>query len=406
MPIYLGDQNISDVFKGEPVCSVYVGDVLMFGNGCKQPSAPGVITTLSASDNEFESVIIDFSEASGYPDPVYDLYEDTILIQSDITPPYVHAVIPGTRDYYVTATNSEGTTQSNTDAGTSMEPSAPGEITDLEATDDEYNQITVTWTNSIGHPHPIHDIYQDDILIESGVSSPYVISILPGTYTYYVEANNGYGTVISNSDDGTSSSGIAPGEITDFNATDGEGHVDVSFSNATGEPAPTYDLYQDDSMVESGITSPHSHSVGNGTRDYYVKAINPSGEADSNENSAMSGDSPGSFTMSMTSPSCAWWEVTWNSAGGYPTPDYYWYTTAYPNDGVDLNEGDSPHVHGCMQGFSGTCIMEASNQFGTSESNHLSVYCYPCAEAEAREKISYLVASGKLDIMSKNKKDT
>ncbi len=460
----------------------------MFGKGCKHPTAPGIITTLSASDDLISKVVIDFSKVSGYPEPAYNLYEDDVLVEQGITPPHEHAVASGTRDYYVKAVNDEGETDSNADEGTSIQFVVPSEITDLEATDDVFREITVEWTDSTGVPKVIQDIYQDNILIRSRASSPYVIDIAPGTYTYRVEASNEYGTAVSNNDNGTATEGTLPGEITDFTADDGEGHITIDFSLATGEPVPTYDLYEDGTMVESGvypgyvrnvgdgnrdymvkainyvgeidsnensaisgdspgtinnlvasdgegyvdisfstvdgypeptydlyendnhvasdISSGYNRNVGNGTRDYMVKAINQFGTTNSNENAAMSGESPGSFSMSMTSPMCAWWEVNWNYASGYPTPDYYWYTTAYPNDGVDLNEGDSPHVHGCMQGFSGTCIMEASNQFGTSESNHLSVYCYPCAEAEAREKISYLVASGKLDIMSKNKKDT
>jgi hypothetical protein len=119
--------------------------------------------------------------------------------------PYVDVVEAGTYDYYIEATNSEGTIQSNTDEGTSESGTLPpSPIDDLVASDDEIGQVTITWTHSVGSPVPTHTLYRDGSILTASASSPYTDTVAAGTYEYYVEAKNSEGTEISNTDEGTS----------------------------------------------------------------------------------------------------------------------------------------------------------------------------------------------------------
>ncbi len=73
-----------------------------------------------------------------------------------------------------------------------------------------------------------------------------------------------------------------PTYITDFAATDTQtGQITFTWTNATGTPTPTYDLWNSAGLVQIGVTSGYILSV-NGTDDYFVKAINTVGIKDSN----------------------------------------------------------------------------------------------------------------------------
>ncbi len=80
----------------------------------------------------------------------------------------------------------------------------------------------------------------------------------------------------------------APSIIVDFKGTETQvGQITFSWTNATGTPTPTYDLYDSTGLVQtnvgtpSGITSTYVLSI-TGAENYYVKAINSEGSADSN----------------------------------------------------------------------------------------------------------------------------
>ena len=82
---------------------------------------------------------------------------------------------------------------------------------------------------------------------------------------------------------GSGAGSIKPSLITDFNATDNlVGKVTVTWTNATGIPEPTYDLYEDGVKVATGISSGYQRTVGAGTRTYFVRAVNVAGFVDSN----------------------------------------------------------------------------------------------------------------------------
>lgn len=82
--------------------------------------------------------------------------------------------------------------------------------------------------------------------------------------------------------------GVAPGTITDFNASDNidlEIHINFSLlSSAEGSPTIYYDLYSQNGLEIQNVTPGYVWSI-SGTFDLYVKAHNYAGETDSNHNS-------------------------------------------------------------------------------------------------------------------------
>ncbi len=83
-------------------------------------------------------------------------------------------------------------------------PTPPAPITSFDATDNQPNKITCTWTNSTGLPTPTQELFRNGVSVASNVTSPYVYSITgPDTADYHVVATNTEGVEIGNVDSGT-----------------------------------------------------------------------------------------------------------------------------------------------------------------------------------------------------------
>lgn len=175
----------------------------------------------------------------------------------------------------------------------------PSEITDFAASEAQIGTVTVTWTDSVYGTLPItYDVYENNVLVGSDVTSGWVRNVSGGARTYFVRATNTLGSIDSNTDIGTSYS--APSAPSNFSASDWTiGAVVATFTPSSGYPTPTYDLYQDGVRVGIGISTYHYHTVSAGTRSYYVKAINSVGSANSYSNNGRSLISP--ITYSFTS---------------------------------------------------------------------------------------------------------
>ena len=119
-------------------------------------------------------------------------------------------------------------------------------------------------------------MYEDGVKIATDVTSPYIVNKPDGgTWDYKVEAVNIFGTAETAEDSGAL---IKCRHITNFNATDNQiGKVTVTFSDAVGYPAPTYDLYENSIRVAQNITSGYVRNVSGGNRTYYVMAVNAAG---------------------------------------------------------------------------------------------------------------------------------
>ena len=83
-------------------------------------SIPSAITDFAASDGEIGKVIVTFTNAIGNPIPTYNLFENNIEVATNISTGYSHTVTTGAYTYRVDAVNSEGTTSSNNNDGTSI----------------------------------------------------------------------------------------------------------------------------------------------------------------------------------------------------------------------------------------------------------------------------------------------
>lgn len=86
----------------------------------------------------------------------------------------------------------------------------PSYINDFSASDDIIGSVVVTWTNAIGTPTPTYDLYKDNVLVSSDISSGYAYPLTDDTSTYNVRATNAIGYTDSNTDSGTS---IAEGTL-------------------------------------------------------------------------------------------------------------------------------------------------------------------------------------------------
>ena len=243
-------------------------------------------------------------------------------------------------DYFVRAQNINGEyADSNIDEGYSgIVPSIP---TGFYASDGQIGQVQVVWDmgGQVSIPLPTYNVYEDGVKIATDVTSPYVISKPNGgAWQYKVEAINPYGSVETAEDSGSSYK--VPTYISNFNATDNQiGKVTVTFSNASGYPAPTYDLYENDVRVAQNITSGYVRNVSGGNRTYYVRAVNAAGTRNSNTNTGASLQVPSAITNLKATSGSGYVTLTWSNVSGYPAPTY------------DLYEGNTRLAQGISSGY-------------------------------------------------------
>lgn len=241
-------------------------------------------------------VTFNWSDAIGNPTPTYDIFEDGISIASDVDQTYVRTVVAGVRAYRVDAVSTSGRTASNGNVGISTD--APSDILDFNATDDETGQITMTFTPSTGYPVPRHRLFEDSVEVvgADNIASGYIHILTSGTHSYRVEAYNGVGDPIpSNPDNGTAIDGTPaltpPSEIIDFAASDFDvGSITMTFTDSIGNPIPTYNLFENNIEVATGVSDGHVHDVVAGTYTYRVDAINSEGTQPSNDEDGTSAE--------------------------------------------------------------------------------------------------------------------
>lgn len=81
---------------------------------------PSVIVDFAASDDQIESVIMTFTNATGTPAPTYNLFKGAAEVAVGISSGFVYPTPPGGGTYHVKAINNAGTVDSNTDSGQSL----------------------------------------------------------------------------------------------------------------------------------------------------------------------------------------------------------------------------------------------------------------------------------------------
>lgn len=161
-------------------------------------------------------------------------------------------------------------------------PQAP--IDDFSASEGLVGVLRVTWTDN-NYPLPImYDLYENSVRIYTDIKSGDELDASSGTANYFVRAiyEGGHG-FNSNEDSGTVLSGIAPGTISNFSAsTNQQLAIQFWWTNTTGDPTPTYDLYQSGSLLRSNVVSGHKETMPAGSKSFYVRAKNGEGYANSN----------------------------------------------------------------------------------------------------------------------------
>ncbi len=185
--------------------------------------APIAITDFDATDAETNQITFTFTETPG---ETYDLYDSVGLVQAGIVSGD-NLPITGTENYFVKSINLAGTADSNIDSGTGILVNIVV-ITDFNASDNQYNQVTMTWTETVGETY---DLYNTAGLVQAGVSTGYIYTV-DGMDDYYVKSIIGGGSEDSNIESGEGL--VVLIAITDFNATDG----DATFVTVTFTPQP------------------------------------------------------------------------------------------------------------------------------------------------------------------------
>ena len=200
---------------------------------------PSVITDFMASDNLTEEIQFTFSLAAQAS--YYSLYKDDILISNSITSGDILSFVPGTYSFYVVAHNSLGSVPCDPhDQGTAVvRLDEPAYISDFSASDDQFNQVTVTFSLSANATS--YNLYKGDVLFAEDIVSGQAFEVIgPNTSSYYVDAINKDENTISNSDTGTAVS-FLPGEVTiDYNSYtwEGVGEDTVTITNGVGVFTP------------------------------------------------------------------------------------------------------------------------------------------------------------------------
>ncbi len=279
-------------------------DIVHTVNIVDTSTAPIAITDFEAIGG-LGQVLFAWTDSVATPAPIYNIFEDEILIAADVDQTYIRTIAAGAYVYRVEASNINGDVPSNSNLGISA--SLPTAIADFAATDDEVGQITMSFTASTGFPTPRHTLYEDTIEVATNIPDGYIHIVADSTHNYYVIASNGAGVETSNDDDGTSLSGAPtltpPSAITDFAASDyGVGNITMTWTNATGNPLPTYALFENNTAVVGAedITDGYVHTVATGTYTYRVDAINSEGTEPSNDNDGTSTDGSGTLLVQIT----------------------------------------------------------------------------------------------------------
>ena len=271
-----------------------------------KPSMPSNFNATDEVDNTPNLITMTYGISVGAAR--YDLYRNNVKHQENISPAeYAMQTRAGEWTFFVRAINLLGSTDSENDEGSCIPTQLPPAIiTDFNASDDEYGQITMTWSDALDSTS--YDIYEESTKVAEDVLSPYKhITGAAHTALYYVIAANRIGdTPCDPGNQGTAFDHLnVPGEIDDFVASDSEiDFVRVTFELAAD--ATSYDLYRNAALVQENIVSGYEYPItGPSTGTYFVRAKNDEHFMDSNQDTGASvAHAPGAVN------------VYWNTANG------------------------------------------------------------------------------------------
>lgn len=174
--------------------SDWINDENNFSNLCSSVIYPIKITNFSATDNLENKITFTFTEEA---DVVFNLFKNNILLKSDIRSGYTHygAAVIGTNIYYIEASNQFGKTISNIDQGTALPvtthypPGVP--ILDLIS---QGSSLQVIFNQVSGDQPIVYDLYRDNQLFRSNITSGILIPNTVEPHVYVLTAANAYGS--------------------------------------------------------------------------------------------------------------------------------------------------------------------------------------------------------------------
>lgn len=159
--------NVADIYRGDELTPIVLTEsnkayVIPTGDWVITDTPPAIIynsnvtpnapTNFIASDDEVGQITFTWTNSTvGIPTPTYDLYNVAGLVTAGITSPYTEAIPAGTDTYRIKAINSQGSTDSNTDSGTSVAASNAEIVanstfdTDINDTYDGNSPTTLLW---------------------------------------------------------------------------------------------------------------------------------------------------------------------------------------------------------------------------------------------------------------------
>ena len=310
--------------------------------------------------------------------------------------------------YFVRATNSNGSTDSNTitvsvPSNVCSGSQAPGNFT---VTGNAYCNtsppagaaVQLSWSSSSGATS--YTLYRNGSQYASGITQTSYdnnANVTAGqSYTYFVRATNSNGSTDSNTitvsvPSNVCSGSQAPGSFTVSgtaycNTSPPAGAaVQLSWSPSSG--AASYTLYRNGSPYASGITQTsydnNANVTAGQTYTYFVRATNSNGNTDSNtitvsvpSNVCGGSQAPGSFTVSGTAycntspPAGAAVQLSWSSSSGAASYTLYRNGAPYASGITQTSYDNNANV---TAGQSYTYFVRASNSNGNTDSNTITV---------------------------------
>lgn len=271
---------------------------------------PGPIVNFTASENRADGINCTWTLPVG-TDPTFNLQADGGTIAYDVSSPYLWAgsidiPIPDVNQPYtmaVLATNSEGSSTSNTATGMKTPSNTlPDNIVDMVASNDRSYGIACEWTQPAGQLPMSFEAHNDIGLVNLDVTSPYVwdgtggdnqpIPAANEEHRMIILARNNLGHSYSNPSIGKRIDSGAPDPVLDFTATDNRNDgILCEWSTPTGGHPTQTQIWRDNLLVNDNATSPHLWDGFGGDygvptwNNYYllhVTTINAEGSANSN----------------------------------------------------------------------------------------------------------------------------
>ncbi len=277
MGMAIGDDEDLDFKLGDEQV-----DRLFLGTAFVWPMSS--IVNFQASDDRVEEIQFTWTDSSEIAPNSYDLYENGIRIYDNIVDGQILPASVGVSEFYIKALYGGGQgIDSNKDSGESLLGEVPGTIVDFYASQDQIERVQSWWSDATGSPTPTYSIYVNGNVWADDVLNGHTLLLPPDSYDMHIQARNSQGNTDSNHAIGISTT-ETPSYIDDFSATDNQVMmITVYFSNATGPGPIHYDLYQDDILIHSNISSGfYDQATPNRTVTFYVHAINSFGFTKSN----------------------------------------------------------------------------------------------------------------------------